>query len=212
VLLEILGLTLNLILDDSDVNRDRSWCSFGFGCLSQLLELTFLPAPPEGTTPRHRYVALPHELSLGVGEVATVALAAGARRPDRRKGTVRLRSDDLANLRQWPVRRRGMVQVVAAANRQDIAIVGITIVEELADRSEVEWQLNATPELEWAEIFQLAGPSERRGSIQWVQGSGPDVIGQAVRWFVPNGEIDEADAEVRHRLSVANERFGLGRV
>ena len=105
-----------------------------------------------------------------------------------------------------------MVQVVAAANRQDIAIVGITIVEELADRSEVEWQLNATPELEWAEIFQLAGPSERRGSIQWVQGSGPDVIGQAVRWFVPNGEIDEADVEVRHRLSVANERFGLGRV
>ena len=99
---------------------------------------------------------------------------------------------------------------MAGANREDIAIVGITIVEELADRSEVEWQLNAIPDREWAEIFQLSGPSERSGSIQWVQGSGPDVIGQAVRWFVPNGEIEEADAEVRHRLSVANERFGSG--
>ncbi len=100
---------------------------------------------------------------------------------------------------------------MAAADREEIAIVGITIVEELADRSEVEWQLNASPELEWAEVFQFAGPSERSGSIQWVQGSGPDVIGPAVRWFVPNGEIEEADAEVRHRLSVANARLGLGR-
>ncbi len=100
---------------------------------------------------------------------------------------------------------------MAGANRGEIEIVGTTIVEELADRSEVEWQLNAVPELEWAEVFQMSGPSERSGSIQWVQGSGPDVIGPAVRWFVPNGQIDEADAEVRHRLSVANARLGLGR-
>ena len=103
-----------------------------------------------------------------------------------------------------------MVQVMAGVNREDITILGRTIVEELGDRNEVEWQLSTTPELEWAEIFQLAGPSERQGSIQWVKGSGPDVIGAVVRWFVPNDEIQEADAEVRHRLSVANERFGLG--
>ena len=99
---------------------------------------------------------------------------------------------------------------MAGVNREDITILGRTIVEELGDRNEVEWQLSTTPELEWAEIFQLAGPSERQGSIQWVKGSGPDVIGAVVRWFVPNDEIEEADAEVRHRLSVANERFGLG--
>ena len=99
---------------------------------------------------------------------------------------------------------------MAGVNREDITILGRTIVEELGDRNEVEWQLSTTPELEWAEIFQLAGPAERKGSIQWVKGSGPDVIGAVVRWFVPNDEIEEADAEVRHRLSVANERFGLG--
>ena len=104
-----------------------------------------------------------------------------------------------------------MVQDMAGANREDITIVGVTVVEELGDRNEVEWQLNAKPELEWAEIFQLASPSDRTGSIQWVEGSGPDVIDAAIRWFVPNGEIEEADAEVRHRLSVANQRFGLGR-
>jgi hypothetical protein len=99
---------------------------------------------------------------------------------------------------------------MAGANRENITIVGRTIVEELGDRNEVEWQLSTTPELEWAEVFQLAGPSDRKGSIQWVKGSGPDVIGAAVRWFVPNGVIDEADAEVRHRLSVANQRIGSG--
>ena len=99
---------------------------------------------------------------------------------------------------------------MATANPQDITITGRTTVVELADRSQVEWQLSATPELEWAEIFQLAGPSNRKGSIQWVRGTGPDVIGAVVRWFVPDGKIEEADAEVRHRLSVANERFTSG--
>jgi len=100
---------------------------------------------------------------------------------------------------------------MAGTNREDITIVGRSIVEEIGDRNEIEWQLSATPELEWAEIFQLAVPSDRKGSIQWAEGSGPDVSGAAVRWFVPNGGIEEADAEVRHRLSVANQRIGLGR-
>ncbi len=100
---------------------------------------------------------------------------------------------------------------MAGANSENITIVGRTIVRELGDRNEVEWQLSARPELEWSEIFQLGGPTDRTGSIQWVQGSGPDVIGAVIRWFVPNGEIEEADAEVRHRLSVANERIGLDR-
>jgi hypothetical protein len=103
-----------------------------------------------------------------------------------------------------------MVQNVAAANRADIAIVGRTTVEELGDRNEVEWQLSATPQLEWAEIFQLAGPSNRTGSSDWVRGSGPDVMGAVVRWFVPDGKIEEAEAEVRHRLSVANQRVRSG--
>ncbi len=103
-----------------------------------------------------------------------------------------------------------MVQDVSAASREDITIIGRTTVAELGDRNEVEWQLSATPELEWAEIFQLAELSDRKGSIQWVKGSGPDVIGAVVRWFVPDGEIEEADAEVRHRLAVANRRFESG--
>ncbi len=97
---------------------------------------------------------------------------------------------------------------MGTVNREGIGIIGRTIVEELGDRDEIEWQLSATPELEWAEIFQLAVPSDRKGSTEWVNGGGPDVIGAVVRWFVPSGEIDEADAEVRHRLSVANQRFG----
>ena len=56
-----------------------------------------------------------------------------------------------------------MVQNMAAANREDITIVGVTVVEELGDRNEVEWQLSATPELEWAEIFQLAGSGRPYG-------------------------------------------------
>jgi hypothetical protein len=103
-----------------------------------------------------------------------------------------------------------MVQKVATANRQDITITGRTTIVELAERNQVEWQLSATPELEWAEIFQLAGPSNRKGSTEWVRGSGPDVIGAVVRWFVPDGKIEEADAEVRHRVSVANQRFTSG--
>lgn len=99
---------------------------------------------------------------------------------------------------------------MAEGRREDIAIVGRTIVEELGDQNEVEWQLSATPALEWAEIFQLADHSDRTGSIQWVKGSGPDVIGAVVRWFVPDDAIEEADAEVRHRLSVANQRLGTG--
>lgn len=99
---------------------------------------------------------------------------------------------------------------MATAGRQDITITGRTIVVELADRNEIEWQLSATPDLEWAEVFQLADPSSRTGSIEWIRGGGPDVIGGVIRWFVPDGKVDEAEAEVRHRLSVANRRLATG--
>ena len=99
---------------------------------------------------------------------------------------------------------------MAGAKWEDIRIVGRSTVKEVGDRLEVEWVLSAKPELQWAEIFQLAGPSDRHGSLDWVEGGGPDVMGAVVRWFVPNGEIEDADAEVQHRLSVANQRFGLG--
>jgi hypothetical protein len=103
-----------------------------------------------------------------------------------------------------------MVVDMAGANREEIRIVDRTTVKEVGDRIEVEWRLSAKPELEWAEIFQLAAPSDRHGSPEWVKGGGPDVMGGVVRWFVPSGEIENADAEVQHRLSVANQRFGLG--
>lgn len=101
-----------------------------------------------------------------------------------------------------------MVLNMAGAKEQDIRIVGRTTAKEVGDRLEIEWQLSAKPELEWAEIFQLAAPSERHGSLEWVEGGGPELIGAVVRWFVPSGEIENAEAEVQHRLSVANQRSG----
>jgi len=99
---------------------------------------------------------------------------------------------------------------MAGAKREDVSILDRTTVKEVGDRFEIEWQLRAKPQLEWAEIFQMADVSDRHGPLEWVEGGGPDVIGTVVRWFVPSGEIENADAEVRHRLSVANERFATG--
>jgi len=96
---------------------------------------------------------------------------------------------------------------MAEAGTEDIRVVDRTSVREVGDRLEVEWQLSAAPELAWAEIFQLSAPSERHGDLDWVEGGGPEVIGAVVRWFVPSGEIENADAEVQHRVSVANQRF-----
>ena len=89
-----------------------------------------------------------------------------------------------------------------------ITIVGRTTVKEVGERVEVEWKLSAEPELEWAEIFQMAAVSDREGPVDWMMGGGPDVMGSVVRWFVPIEEIENADAEVKHRLSVANQRVG----
>lgn len=97
---------------------------------------------------------------------------------------------------------------MAETKGQDIRIVDRTTVKEVGDRFEIEWRLSAKPELEWAEIFRLAELPDRHGSIEWVEGGGPDVIGCAIRWFVPSREIENADAEVRERLLVANQRSG----
>ena len=92
-----------------------------------------------------------------------------------------------------------------------ITIVGRTTVKEVGARVEVEWKLSAKPELEWAEIFQMAVMSDREGPVDWMMGGGPDVMGASIRWFLPMEEIENADVEVRHRLSVANERSeGIG--
>ena len=93
---------------------------------------------------------------------------------------------------------------------EDITIVGRTTAEEIGDRVEVEWKLNAAPELEWAEIFQMADVSEREGTREWVLGGGPDVLHDVVRWFVPAERVEDAETEVRHRLAMANHRFGAG--
>jgi hypothetical protein len=97
------------------------------------------------------------------------------------------------------------------ADWKDIAIIGRTSEMEIDDRVGVEWQLSAKLELEWAEIFQMADLSEREGTLEWVFGGGPDVLLDSVRWFVPTKEIENADAEVRHRLNMANGRFRMYR-
>ncbi|HVB90876.1 MAG TPA: hypothetical protein VND70_02135 [Acidimicrobiales bacterium] len=88
-----------------------------------------------------------------------------------------------------------------------ITIIGRKTTKEPGDRVELEWELSARPPLQWAEIFQMASPAERHGSVEWVRGGGPDVIGEVVRWFVPASEVEQADLEVRERLTVANQRF-----
>ena len=91
---------------------------------------------------------------------------------------------------------------------EPITVVDRTTVKEVGDRVEVEWKLSATPEMVWAEVFQMAAVSDREGPVDWMMGGGPDVMGAVVRWFVPIEEIENADAEVKHRSAVANERCG----
>ncbi len=90
---------------------------------------------------------------------------------------------------------------------EDIVVVRRTTAEELGGRVEVEWTLSATPDLEWVEIFQFAAVADRVGPVDWVMGAAPDVIGGVVRWFVPAGSLENAEIEMAHRLSLANERF-----
>ena len=97
----------------------------------------------------------------------------------------------------------------AEGKREGCRIINRTIVKELDDRVEIEWQLNAKPGLEWAEIFQLAAPSDRHGSIEWQKGGDPDVIGAVIRWFAPSENVEDAEVEVQHRINVANQRLGL---
>lgn len=94
---------------------------------------------------------------------------------------------------------------------QDIEIVQRATCREVGERVEIEWRLSARPGLEWAAIFQMADEARRSGTLEWVRGGSPDVLADAVRWFVPGDEVDDADAEVRRRLAVANERFRHGR-
>jgi hypothetical protein len=97
---------------------------------------------------------------------------------------------------------------MAGPNREDIRIVDRTPIKELGDRFEIEWQLSATPDLEWAEIFQLAEVPDRHGPADWVRGGSPDVMGSVIRWFARGEEIEDADAEVQYRMSIANQRVG----
>jgi hypothetical protein len=97
------------------------------------------------------------------------------------------------------------------AHRGDarISIVGRSTAREIGRRFEVEWTLDAAPDLEWTEVFQLAEVEDRRGPVEWTQGGGPEVVAEAIRWFVPVDSLDEAQVEVVHRLDVANRRcFG----
>jgi hypothetical protein len=89
-----------------------------------------------------------------------------------------------------------------------IAVTGRTTAVEIGDRVEVQWRLTAAPGLEWTEVFQFTEVGMREGAVDWRDGGGPDVVRDTVRWFVPSSELDEAEAEVAHRLAVANERCG----
>jgi len=95
---------------------------------------------------------------------------------------------------------------MAATDLDGISITGRSTFKEIGNRVEVEWQLGAQPDLEWAEVFEMAAVADRQGTLEWVRGGGPDVIGTVIRWFVPTSHIDDADAEVRYRVSVANNR------
>lgn len=89
-----------------------------------------------------------------------------------------------------------------------IAVTGRTTAAEIGDRVEVEWTLSATPGSEWIEVFQFVEVGDRGGAVDWRDGGGPAVVRDTVRWFVPSAALDAADAEVVHRLAVANERCG----
>jgi hypothetical protein len=91
-------------------------------------------------------------------------------------------------------------------DQDGIRITQRSTFKETGNRLEVEWQLDVLPNLEWAEIFQMAAVADRRGTLEWVNGGDPDVIGTVIRWFVPTAHIEDADAEVHHRLAVANKR------
>jgi len=100
---------------------------------------------------------------------------------------------------------------MTGADWTDITIQERTTVRGVGDRVEVEWKLSTRPEREWAEFLQMADLSEAQGSMERVLGGGPDVVGDVVRWSVTAKEIEGADAEVRHRLYMANGRFGIRR-
>jgi hypothetical protein len=93
-------------------------------------------------------------------------------------------------------------------NGAAIAVTGRTTVREVGERVEVEWALNAPPGLEWTEVFQFASIGGRAGPVDWVEGGGPDVEDDVVRWFVPADRLDDAEHEVARRLEVANLRCG----
>ena len=78
-----------------------------------------------------------------------------------------------------------------------------------ADGSRWNGRSTPSPDLEWTEVFQLTEIQDREGPVDWTQGGGPDVVGSTLRWFVPVDNLEDAEAEVAHRLEVANRRrFG----
>lgn len=95
---------------------------------------------------------------------------------------------------------------MTATDWNEIRISNRTTFKEIGNRVEIEWQLDAQPDLEWSEIFEMTVVAERRGTLEWVRGGGPDVMGSVIRWFVPTSHIDDAEAEVLYRVSVANTR------
>jgi hypothetical protein len=95
---------------------------------------------------------------------------------------------------------------MAATDSVGIRITDRNTCKEIGNTIEIEWQLDARPDLEWAEVFEMTAVADRQGTLEWVRGGGPDVIGTVIRWFVPTSQIDDADAEVHHRVSVANKR------
>jgi hypothetical protein len=106
---------------------------------------------------------------------------------------------------------KGLAGEMTDVGWTDITILERTTVRDVGDRVEVQWKLSVQPEREWAEILRMADLSERQGSVEWVLGGGPRVTGDVVRWIVPAKDIENADADVRHRMYMANGRFGAER-
>jgi len=62
--------------------------------------------------------------------------------------------------------------------------------------------------MEWATTFMMAEKAVDGGATRVVPGGGPGISDDTVWWFACADEIENVDAEVKSRLTIANHRCG----
>jgi hypothetical protein len=73
----------------------------------------------------------------------------------------------------------------------------------------IEWELTVPPDPRWIEAFTRA-PTEKRGSSEWVMGSGGEPLVYpegTIRWSVPHADLRGAAAFVLESVVYANSRL-----